>query len=93
MSTPYEGDSSNFVPGIKATNTTGGDGFLGNSQDGIGVHGVSENSLGVFGLSVTSVAVCGYSGTPPAVLTIGGKGNFPSLPPKREVFHGIFSSR
>jgi hypothetical protein len=93
MSNPYEGDSKNFVPGIKGTNTPGGDGVLGNSQDGIGVHGVSENSLRVFCPSVTSVAVGGYSGTPPAVLPIGGKGNFPPLAPKREVFHGIFSSR
>jgi hypothetical protein len=29
MSNPYEGDSITFVPGIKGTNTTGGDGVLG----------------------------------------------------------------
>jgi len=77
MSNPYEGDSTTFVAGIRGTNTTGGDGVKGKSQDGLGVHGVSENGLGVFGLSVRSVAVCGYSGTPPTIIPIGGTGNFP----------------
>ena len=60
MSVPYEGDSRTMaVPGIKGTNSAGGDGVVGTGRRG--VVGQSTNFQGVFGKSTDNAGVVGES--------------------------------
>jgi len=63
MAAPYEGDSGTAsVPGIKGTNSAGGDAVFGFANaNGRGVVGVSEQHTGVEGDSTSGVGVWGES--------------------------------
>ena len=63
MSVPYEGDSTvSNVPGLKGTNTAGGDAVAGQaSGGGRGVVGISDTQAGVAGTSTDWNGVYGHS--------------------------------
>jgi hypothetical protein len=65
MSAPYEGNSTTQnVPGVKGTNTAGGDGLFGDGgSGGRGVVGISNTHTGVEGNSNSGVALFGSSNT------------------------------
>jgi hypothetical protein len=72
MSNPYEGDSATKdLPGIKGTNTDGGDGTWGYAKDGRGVVGISGTHTGVEGNSTDGDAVFGQSKHGRGVVGIG----------------------
>ena len=64
MSTPYEGNSATRnVPGLKGSNTAGGDGTWGFATgNGRGVVGISGSATGVEGNSTSGVGVWGSTG-------------------------------
>ena len=64
MSQPYEGDSNNqSIPGIKGTNSTGGNGIFGDSAESDAIVGFAHASgkAGVLGLAPSGNAVAGIS--------------------------------